>query len=230
MEAAKKERPGVICIDYNLLGEEGQRHLHGEIKHLNELDPSKLSEAGQRHLKEVIDATATLIRQGFTVQEVDAADIEAIRKILNPLTENRHKVQILCGHSARGPIPYQEDIKAVAGGIAEHGDLLLTPGSNSGLMKIIADEAIAKGGDVIGISSSQVANSDFEPVHPGLSAVIIAPNEDERTAWYGRLANHIVVGPGGVGSVADMLKEIYGRYIDDMYRAETKNVPYDRSK
>ena len=203
MEAPKKERPGIICVDNSLQGG-----------------------AKERHLLEVTNAKKKLLDQGFTVHEVDANDLEGIKNILSPFTENRHKIQILCGHSPRGPVPYQEDIKAVASGIAERGDLLLTPGSNSGLMKMIADEALAKGGDVIGISSSHVATSDFEPVHPGLSAVIIAPNEDERTAWYGRLADHIVVGPGGVGSVADLQSEIYTRYIDDMYRSSTADISY----
>ena len=87
--------------------------------------------------------------------------------------------------------------------IAEHGHSLVWGGSNSGVMKVIADGVQAGGGQIFGISVEILK----QKARPDADEMVIAKDLGERKAMLLARSDVIVVLPGGLGTL-DELSEI----------------------
>ena len=87
--------------------------------------------------------------------------------------------------------------------IAEHGHSLVWGGSNSGVMKIMADGVQAGGGKIFGISAEILK----QRARPDADEIVIAKDLGERKAMLLARSDAIVVLPGGLGTL-DELSEI----------------------
>jgi len=79
-------------------------------------------------------------------------------------------------------------------------------GSDTGLMKLLADSVLESGGKVIGVTVQ--ALRDKEIFHPGLTQLHVVPTMNERKALMVDLSDGFVALPGGVGTVEEFF-EIY---------------------
>ncbi len=79
-------------------------------------------------------------------------------------------------------------------------------GSDTGLMKLLADSALEAGGRVVGVTVQ--ALRDKEIFHPGLTELHVVKTMNERKALMVELSDGFVALPGGVGTFEEFF-EIY---------------------
>jgi uncharacterized protein (TIGR00730 family) len=87
--------------------------------------------------------------------------------------------------------------------IAEHGHSLVWGGSNTGVMKVMADGVQAGGGRIFGVSVEILK----QRARPDADEMVIAKDLGERKAMLLARSDVIVVLPGGLGTL-DELSEI----------------------
>jgi hypothetical protein len=83
--------------------------------------------------------------------------------------------------------------------IAERGMTLVYGGGNVGLMGVIADAAMAKGGNVIGVIPHFLHRKEF--AHQGLTKIHYVETMHERKALMADLSDAFLALPGGYGTL-----------------------------
>lgn len=90
--------------------------------------------------------------------------------------------------------------------LAAYGLTCVFGGSDTGLMKLLADSVLESGGKVIGVTVK--ALHDKEIFHPGLAELHVVSTMHERKALMADLSDGFVALPGGVGTFEEFF-EIY---------------------
>ena len=90
--------------------------------------------------------------------------------------------------------------------LAAHGLTCVYGGSNTGLMKRLADSALEAGGRVVGVTVQ--ALRDKEIFHPGLTRLHVVSSMHERKMQMVALSDGFVALPGGIGTFEEFF-EIY---------------------
>ena len=90
--------------------------------------------------------------------------------------------------------------------LAERGIGVVYGGAHKGLMGILADTALAAGGEVIGVIPQQLF--DREIAHTGLTEQHVVGSMHERKAKMAELADAFIALPGGAGTLEELI-EIY---------------------
>ncbi len=113
---------------------------------------------------------------------------------------------IFLGSSVGNHPAYMEAAGAMGRTIAERGLICVYGGSCTGLMKQLADSALAAGGSVIGVTVQ--ALKDKENFHQGLTQLHVLPTMHERKNLMVQLADGFVALPGGIGTFEEFF-EVY---------------------
>jgi uncharacterized protein (TIGR00730 family) len=92
---------------------------------------------------------------------------------------------------------YTRPARAFAELIGKGGHTLVWGGSDTGLMKLMADGVHAAGGRLVGVSVEFLAHK----VRPGVDEMVITKDLAERKAELLSRADAIVVMPGGIGTL-----------------------------
>jgi len=101
---------------------------------------------------------------------------------------------------------YQHDSYIKTGlAIAQQGQTLVYGGGRSGLMGVVADSAIAAGGQVIGIIPQALV--DRELAHTGLTELYVVNDMHERKTKMAELADAFVALPGGAGTMEEIFEQ-----------------------
>ena len=90
--------------------------------------------------------------------------------------------------------------------LAERGIGVVYGGAHKGLMGILADTALAAGGEVIGVIPQQLF--DREIAHSGLTEQHVVGSMHERKAKMAELADAFIALPGGIGTLEELI-EVY---------------------
>jgi len=88
--------------------------------------------------------------------------------------------------------------------LAEEGIGLVYGGGNIGLMGVAADAALAKGGEAIGVITTQLDGHGLS--HQGLSDLHIVPTMHDRKAKMAELSDAFIALPGGVGTLEELFE------------------------
>jgi uncharacterized protein (TIGR00730 family) len=116
------------------------------------------------------------------------------------------RITVFCG-SAKGARPvYEEATRCFARLAVEQGYGLVYGGGQIGLMGVLAEEALAVGGEVIGVIPRAFAHKEL--AHEGLTKLYLVETMHERKAKMARLAGAFVALPGGIGTFEELI-EIY---------------------
>ena len=115
-----------------------------------------------------------------------------------------NSVCVFCGSSAGSRNSYKKAARNLGCLLAEKGITLIYGGSNVGLMAIIADEALARGGKVIGVMPDSLI--DKEVAHPGLTEFVRVGSMSERKEMMMRMADAFIAMPGGVGTLDELFE------------------------
>lgn len=116
------------------------------------------------------------------------------------------RLGVFCGSSVGVNPAYTEVARALGTLLASRGIGLVYGGGNVGLMGVIADAALAAGGEVIGVIPQALA--DREIAHTGVTELRIVDSMHTRKAMMAELSDAFVAMPGGVGTFEEFFEAI----------------------
>lgn len=112
------------------------------------------------------------------------------------------RICVFCG-SSTGRIPAYAEAAAGLGRLcAERGIGLVYGGASVGLMGVLADAALAAGGEVYGVIPTDLV--DREIAHPGLTRLYETSGMHARKAQMAELADGFIALPGGAGTLEEL--------------------------
>jgi len=111
---------------------------------------------------------------------------------------------VFCGSSEGARPEYADAARALAGELARRQVGLVYGGGSVGLMGVLADTALAAGGEVIGVIPGPLASREL--AHPGLTEMRVVGSMHERKATMASLADGFVALPGGLGTFEETLE------------------------
>ena len=115
-------------------------------------------------------------------------------------------VCVYCGSSMGADPAYADATTQLASALAERGLRVVYGGASVGLMGLLADTALARGGEVVGVIPQVLV--DREVAHPGLTELHTVANMHERKARMAELSDAFVALPGGIGTLEELI-EVY---------------------
>lgn len=116
------------------------------------------------------------------------------------------RVCVFCGSNVGQQPAYAEAAQAMGALLARRGIGLVYGGGNVGLMGVIADAALAAGGDVIGVIPQALANREI--AHAGVTALHVVDSMHTRKAMMADLSDAFVAMPGGVGTFEEFFEAV----------------------
>jgi uncharacterized protein (TIGR00730 family) len=120
-------------------------------------------------------------------------------------------VCVYCGSSVgRDPL-YAARAALLGERLARERLTLVYGGGNVGLMGVIADAALARGGDVVGVIPEQLVG--WEVAHPGLTRLEVVSSMHERKARMFDLSDAFIALPGGFGTLDEMFEMLTWRQL-----------------
>jgi uncharacterized protein (TIGR00730 family) len=111
------------------------------------------------------------------------------------------RVCIFCGSSAGARPAYAASAEALGAELARRGLGLVYGGGAVGLMGIVADSALAAGGEVMGVIPQALVAKEIG--HRGLSELRVVGSMHERKALMAELSDAFVALPGGLGTLEE---------------------------
>ncbi|RYP82566.1 TIGR00730 family Rossman fold protein [Nocardioides guangzhouensis] len=106
--------------------------------------------------------------------------------------------------SAAGAAEHREHAATFGRELAEAGVGIVYGGAHVGLMGVVADAALAAGGEVIGVMPQHLV--DREVAHDGLTRLEIVEDMHTRKARMAELADGFVALPGGIGTLEELFE------------------------
>ena len=99
--------------------------------------------------------------------------------------------------------------------IADNGNRLVYGGSDEGLMAVIADTVLARGGDVTGIEAQMFVDKGV--AHDGhLTQLVVVPNIVERRTRMIELGDVCIAFPGGTGTLEEISEVVSKICLDQL--------------
>jgi uncharacterized protein (TIGR00730 family) len=117
---------------------------------------------------------------------------------------NIRRLCVYCGSSGAVDRQYREAAAELGASLATAGIGLVYGGGRVGLMGLLADAALAGGGEVIGIIPSRLR--DAELAHPGATELVVVESMHERKRLMAEKADAFAVLPGGIGTLDEMFE------------------------
>ena len=122
-----------------------------------------------------------------------------------------HSVGVFCG-SRHGASPaFATAARDLGTGLAQRGMRLVYGGGRVGLMGVIADAALAAGGEVLGVIPEFLKR--WEVAHEGLKHMIVTPGMHVRKHRMFEAADAFVTLPGGIGTLDETIEVISWRQL-----------------
>ncbi len=113
-------------------------------------------------------------------------------------------VCIFCGASTGTNPVYREAAIALGQELARRKLTLVYGGGAVGLMGVVADAALAAGGEVIGIIPKSLKNSEIG--HEGLTRLEVVDGMHARKARMAELSDAFIALPGGLGTLEELFE------------------------
>lgn len=106
---------------------------------------------------------------------------------------------MFCGSSSGGDPVFAAAARSLGTVLAAGGHQLVYGGGHVGLMGVVADAALAAGGEVTGVMTDQLVGA--EVAHRGLTRLEVVGSMHERKARMAELSDAVIVLPGGFGTL-----------------------------
>ena len=111
---------------------------------------------------------------------------------------------VFCGSSCGNSPGFAAAARELGEAIAVRGIELVYGGSHVGLMGVVADAALARGGKVIGVLPRFMANKEL--AHPKLTQLHLVDTMHERKQLMAELAEGFIALPGGFGTFEEIFE------------------------
>jgi uncharacterized protein (TIGR00730 family) len=113
------------------------------------------------------------------------------------------RVAVFLG-SSPGPEPHRAVVAELAEGLVARGIGIVYGGAQVGLMGLLAERALAAGGEVIGVIPRDLFTREVP--HRRLTRLVEVDSMHERKARMSDLADAFVALPGGVGTLEELFE------------------------
>jgi len=114
------------------------------------------------------------------------------------------RVAVYCGSADGNDPAFLGEARALGKAIGDAGLGVVYGGANVGLMRAVADAALAAGADVIGVLPEVLAGREI--AHTGLTHLETVATMHQRKARMVALADAFLILPGGYGTLDEMLE------------------------
>ena len=114
------------------------------------------------------------------------------------------RICVFCGSSAGDRDEYKRAANLLATTLAQRGIGVVYGGGNVGLMREVADAALAAGGEVIGVIPRSLVSREL--AHQGLSELHVVASMHERKALMAELSSGFIAMPGGLGTLEEIFE------------------------
>ena len=118
---------------------------------------------------------------------------------------------VYCGSNTGSRPVYAERAAELGSRLAHEGLAVVYGGGNVGLMGIVADAALAAGGEVVGVIPEQLVG--WEVAHRGVTRLEVVANMHERKARMFDLSDAFIALPGGFGTMDEMFEMLTWRQL-----------------
>ncbi len=115
-----------------------------------------------------------------------------------------NSICVYCGANFNGDPQLAEQVRKLAHEMVSQGIRLVYGGGRVGLMGLIADAVLEKGGEVVGVIPQFLM--DKEVGHTGLTELIITENMHQRKQMMADLSNGFIILPGGFGTMEEFFE------------------------
>ena len=115
-------------------------------------------------------------------------------------------VCVFCGSNTGARPSYAVMAEGLGRVLAERGVRVVYGGGRVGLMGVVADAALAAGGEVVGVIPKHLM--DREVGHTGLTDLRVTSTMHERKALMADLADGFVALPGGFGTLEELAETL----------------------
>lgn len=122
------------------------------------------------------------------------------------------RIVVYCGANVGFNPAYKEAASLVGRTLAEEGIGLVYGGGGVGLMRTVADAALAAGGEVIGVIPEALKALEVE--HKNLTAMHVVPDMHSRKAMMLGLADAVIAMPGGFGTMDELFEALTWSQLD----------------
>ena len=112
------------------------------------------------------------------------------------------RICVYCGSSDAVGAHFKAAAHAVGTLLAQRGIGVVYGGGRVGLMGIVADAALAAGGEVIGVIPDKLQT--LELGHDGLTELIVVPSMHDRKLKMAQLSDGFIALPGGFGTLEEI--------------------------
>ena len=116
----------------------------------------------------------------------------------------RVRLCIFCGSSPGARPDYAAVTAELAQLLAQRSIGVVYGGASVGLMGLLADSALAAGGEVVGVIPQALERKEI--AHPGLSELHVVGSMHERKALMAELSDGSVALPGGSGTLEELFE------------------------
>lgn len=113
-------------------------------------------------------------------------------------------ISIFCGSSSGTQSIYTEQATFLGQTVADRGYSIVYGGAHVGLMGAIADGALSRGGEVIGVIPQFLKQKELE--HKGLTTIHIVDTMHERKSKMHDLSDAVIALPGGYGTMEELFE------------------------
>ena len=108
------------------------------------------------------------------------------------------------GSNAGAGPQYADAARSLARVLCAHGRGIVFGGGRIGLMGVLADEALARGGEVIGVIPGHLVEREL--AHQSLTDLRVVATMHERKALMAELADAFIALPGGIGTLEELVE------------------------
>jgi uncharacterized protein (TIGR00730 family) len=112
---------------------------------------------------------------------------------------NVKRICVFCGSNSGGDPAFSAAAREVGNRIASKQLGLVYGGGNIGLMGVVADAALASGGEVIGVIPQALVEKEL--AHRGITRLHVVRSMHERKALMADLSDGFIALPGGYGTL-----------------------------
>ncbi len=116
------------------------------------------------------------------------------------------RICVFCGSNLGSDGEYRTVARQLGELLAGRGLGLVYGGGNVGLMGVVADAALAAGGEVIGVIPQALVQR--EVAHNGLTDLRVVASMHERKQLMHQLADAFIALPGGFGTLEELLETV----------------------
>lgn len=114
------------------------------------------------------------------------------------------RICVFCGSNAGARSEFAEAARALAAVLVERKLGIVYGGGNVGMMGVLADAALERGGEVTGVIPRTLV--DKEVAHRGVTELLIVETMHERKARMNDLSDAFIALPGGFGTLDEFFE------------------------